>query len=831
MIIDQLIDSNKLPARNIVDSLIMKKQARVVVIGGGIVGVSILYHLARAGWRDVVLCERSELTAGSTWHAAGLLPLYHPGYSIGRINKYSVDFYQTLEAETGQEVSFHKTGNLRLASSQDRMDEYKAYCDTANTSGVPFEIISRDAVKKLWPLMNVDGIIGALYHPDDGHIAPADVTQAMAAGARNHGAQIYRQTEVCAIQQRASGEWQVDTNQGSILAEHVVCATGFYARQTAQLVGLDIPCIPVLHQFLVTDAIEELQLRKDQGLPELPVLREDRSQFYLREERQGLILGPYDPNPPIWAENGVPAGFGQELLPPDIDRMIDQFEAAAEVVPLLQNAGIKDIVNGPIAHTPDGSPLVGPAWGLRNFWLAEGNTFGILLAGGVGKYLSEWIIDGEPGIDMFEVDPRRYGAYADQGYTIRKNRETYGHVFDIHYPNLEMPAARPLKTSPCYRRMCDAGAVWGQKYGWERANWFAPKGVEAKDVLSFRRSNDFEHIARECQTARNQVALIDFTPFSKFEVKGEGAFAFLDQLLANRLPAVGRVRLAHALTRGGGIRSEFTVTCLSDNHYYLVTPAWAERFDEDLLLKFCPRDGSVQITNITSDRGAFVISGPNSHDLLSQLTQHDLSQQAFPWFSAQMIDINGIGEMLAIRVSYIGELGWELHHKNDQQLALYDLLMEKGKAYGLAPIGMRAIDSLRLEKSYRGWNLDLSSEYSPLESGMGRFLALDKGEFVGRQALLKQQTVGLCQRMVTLEIDDCDVQPIGNAPVFDGSAMVGRITSGGYGHSLGKVIALAYIDIAVGDLADSLEAEILGERYGVRIIADSPYDPGNLVQI
>jgi dimethylglycine dehydrogenase len=808
----------------------LKQQARVVVIGGGIVGVSILYHLARAGWTEVVLCERSELTAGSTWHAAGLLPLYHPSYSIGRINKYSVDFYQTLEQETGQSVSFHKTGNLRIASSIDRMDEYRAYCDTANTSGVPFEIISPNKVKQLWPFMNTDGIIGALYHPDDGHIAPADVTQAMAQGARNNGAEIYRQTEVLAMQQHANGDWQVDTSKGSIIAEHVVCATGFYARQTAQMVGLDIPCIPVLHQFLVTDTIEELQQRKLQGLAELPVLREDRTLFYLREERQGLILGPYDPNPPIWAENGVPAGFGQELLPADMDRMIDQFEAAAKVVPLLQNAGIKEIINGPIAHTPDGSPLVGPAWGLRNFWLAEGNTFGILLAGGVGKYLSEWIMHGETSIDMFELDPRRFGAYADQEYTKVKNRETYGHVFDIHYPNLEMPAGRPLKTSPCYTRMCKAGAVWGQKYGWERANWFATEGTEASDVLSFRRSNDFEAVARECAIARNQVALIDFTPFSKFEVTGSGASTFLDQLVANRLPGIGQVRLAHVLYNDGGIRSEFTITRLGTEHYYVVTPAWAERFDEDLLCKSAFDHGSVQIKNITSDKAAFVITGPKSRDLLSNITSQDLSQKAFPWFSSQTISIDGIGQMLAMRVSYVGELGWELHHDIDQQLSLYDLLIDKGAAYGIAPIGMRAIDSLRLEKSYRGWNLDLSSEYTPFESGLDRFVALDKGEFRGREALLKQQTDGIREKMVTLEIDDCDVQPVSNSPVFDTSGMVGRITSGGYGHSLGKVVALAYIDTEKIEFGKLLETEILGHRHRVAIIADSPYDPQNLVQ-
>jgi len=807
----------------------VKQQARVVVIGGGIVGVSILYHLARAGWQDVVLCERRELTAGSTWHAAGLLPLYHPSFSIGRMNKYSVDFYQELEAETGQAVSFHKTGNLRIASSQDRLDEYRAYCDTANTSGIPFEIISPDQVKALWPFMQTEGIIGALYHPDDGHISPADVTQAMASGARALGAEIYRQTEVLAMQQRSGGDWQVDTNQGRIVAEHVVCATGFYARQTAQMVGLDIPCIPVLHQFLVTDALEELVDRKQQGLPELPVLREDRTRFYLREERQGLIFGPYDPHPPVWAEDGVPSGFGQELLPPDMDRMIDQFEGASEIVPLLLKAGIKEIVNGPIAHTPDGAPLLGPAAGLRNFWLAEGNTFGILLAGGVGYYLSRWIMEGDAGIDMFEVDPRRFGAYADRDYTIKKNIETYGHVFDIHYPNLEMPAARPLKTSPCYQRMCQLGAVWGQKYGWERANWFAPEGVEAADVHSFYRSNDFEFVASECQAAREAVALIDFSPFSKFEISGSGATAWLDGLVANRLPGVGWVRLAHILTRQGGIRSELTVTRPDDDHFYVVTPAWAENFDEDFLVKALPNDGTVKIKNITSDLGCFVITGPRSRKLLQQLTDTDLGNDAFPWFSAKKIIIEGVGPVHAIRVSYVGELGWELHHDLDQQNALYDLLFDKGSSLGLKPIGMRAIDSLRLEKSYRGWNLDLSSEYSPIESGLDRFVALDKADFRGREALIEQNKTGIKQKMVTLEIDDCEVQPIVNAPLYENNRMVGRITSGGYGHTLKKVLALAYLDI---DCTKSkpYQAEILGQRYPAKFIDDSPYDPENKVQ-
>ena len=806
----------------------MPVNKRVVVIGGGVVGVSILYHLAKLGWEDCALLERTELTAGSTWHAAGLLPLYHPGYSISRINQYSVNLYQQLEKETGQAVSFHKTGNLRLATSRDRMDEYKAYCDTANTSGVNFELISPSEVKQLWPFMDTDGVIGALYHPDDGHIAPADLTQALAKGARNKGASIHRQTEVTGIQQTASGEWQIQSTQGEFVAEHVVCATGFYARQTAALVGLDIPCVPVLHQFLVTDVIDELQQRNQQGLPELPVLREDRVKFYLREERQGLIFGPYDPNPPVWAVDGVPLGFGQQLLEGDLDRMIEQFEQAAEIVPLLNKAGVKEIINGPIAHTPDGSPLVGPAWGLKNFWLAEGNTFGILLAGGVGRYLAEWITDGEPSIDMFAVDPRRYGGYADKNYAVEKSIETYGHVFDIHYPNLEMPATRPLKTSACYSKMSQMGAVWGEKYGWERANWFAVDASAAFDKHSFRRSNDFASVSNECNAARNDVALIDFTPFSKFEIKGSEASQFLDQLVANRLPSNGRTKLAHVLTNAGGIRSEFTVSCLADNHYYVVTPGWAQRFDEDLLTQTSTAYANVQIKDITREKGVFVITGPNSRTLLQRLCDDDLSSENFPWYSARHINILSIGQMLAIRLSYIGELGFELHHDMNQQLELFELLFENGQDLGLAPIGMRAIDSLRLEKSYRGWDLDIGREYSPYESGLERFIALDKGEFRGACSLKDRINKGFKTKMVTLEIDNCDVQPIFNAPVFNDSKMVGRITSGGYGHTIEKVLALAYLELDKLNSENDYQAEILNQRYPARIIPDSPYDPASI---
>ncbi|MEX2200472.1 MAG: FAD-dependent oxidoreductase, partial [Dongiaceae bacterium] len=452
----------------------MKSQARVVIIGGGVVGVSTLYHLVKKGWSDVVLIEKMELTHGSTWHAAGLLPLFNMSYSVGQIHKYSVDLYKSLEEETGQNVSFHQTGNLRLATNRDRMDEYYKYCGTANTIGVPFELITPKQVKELWPLCNTEGLVGALYHPQDGHVAPADVTMALAKGARTGGAEIYRQTKVTGIEQLPSGEWKVKTDKGDIACEHVVTATGSWARQVGKMVGLDLPVIAVEHQYLITEEIPELVERKRQGLPEMAVLRESDASYYMREERQGLILGPYEKGAPAWAVDGVSEDFGQELLAPDLERLEPHIEAAINRVPVFGTAGIKDCINGPIPYTPDGSPLIGPAWGLKNFWLNEGHSFGITAAGGSGWQLAEWIVEGEPGIDMWDVDARRFGDYANKNYTKIKNEETYEHVFIVHYPLEERPAARPAKTAPCYDRLKSLGAVFGQRFGWERANWFAP---------------------------------------------------------------------------------------------------------------------------------------------------------------------------------------------------------------------------------------------------------------------------------------------------------------------------------------------------------------------
>ncbi len=805
----------------------MQSHARVVVIGGGVVGVGVLYHLAKKGWSDVTLVERTELTAGSTWHAAGLLPLFNMSYAVGQVHKYSVDLYKSLEEETGQNVSFHVTGNLRLATNQERMDEYHKYCGTANTIGVPFEIITPKEVRELWPLCDVEGLVGALYHPDDGHIAPADVTQAMAIGARNRGATIHRNTEVTAIERTASGEWRVKTNQGDITCEHVVSCTGNYARQTLAMVGLDIPVIPVQHQYIVTNEVPELIERRKAGLPEMAVLRESDASYYLREERQGYILGPYEKGAPAVFLDGVPDTFGRDLFPGDLDRLLPHVEAAISRVPSFEQAGIKDIVNGPIAYTPDGSPLIGPAWGLKNFWISEGHSFGITAAGGSGWQLAEWIVEGEPGIDLLDVDPRRFGPYANKAYTKAKNEEAYEHVFVIHYPDEERPAARPAKTSPCHDRLAARGAVWGQRYGWERPNWFAPEGAPREDVWSFRRSNYFEHVGNECRTVRERAGLIDITSFSKFTVSGPEAEAALERLVANSLPRrIGGIGLCHALTLSGGVRSEFTITRDSEESFYLVSSGAAERYDYDFLLKNLA-DADAQLENQTMAHGVLVLAGPRARDILAAVTDADLSNAAFPWLSARNITI-GMAPVRAMRVNFVGDLGWELHHPIAYQNHIFDALVAAGEAHGLGMCGMRAMDSLRIEKSYRMWGQDLTREYTPFEAGLSRFVKLDKGEFVGRDALVRQKEAGIPQEFVTLEVHGPnDADPLGNEPLYRDGKMIGRATAGAYGHHVGKSLAIGYVEAGTGSTDSELEIEILGARYAASVIGESPYDPEN----
>ena len=829
----------------------MKNQARVVVIGGGVVGVSTLYHLAKKGWSDVVLVERRELTSGSTWHAAGLLPLFNMSYSVGQIHKYSVNLYQKLEEETGQAVGLRQVSNIRLACTEDRMDEYRFYTGVAKTIGVDVRNLTPAEVKQIWPLCNTEGLIGAIQHPDDGYIQPADLTQALAIGARNLGAEIYRNTTVTAIQATTDGDWCVETDQGEIVCQHVVSASGNFARKTGAMVGLDVPVIPVEHQFIVTEPHPDIVARQKEGLPEMGVLRDSDASFYLREENGGLVLGPYEKGAPCCYVDGPSEGAEYELFDPDLDRLEPHIDAAIHRVPIFGEVGVKQVYNGAICYTPDGSPIIGPAWGLKNFWLNEGHSFGITAAGGAGWQIAEWIVDGEPTIDMMGVDPRRFGPYASKGYLKTKNEEAYSMVFTIHYPDEERPAGRPLKRSPCYDRMLEKGAVFGSTFGWERPNWFAPPGyglseaeLAKSDTLlrenhppaapgekvtekwSFRRSNYFEFVGNECRHVHEKVGILDMSAFSKFMVEGHDSASWLDSLLANRIPRkIGRIGLCHLLTSLGGVRSEFTVYRLAEDRFYLVSAGMLERHDWDYLTKALPVDGRVQLRKVTSQYGVLVVAGPNSRSLLQRLTDRDLSNEAFPWLSGQPVNI-GAADAHAIRVNFVGELGWELHHPIETQNYIFDRLFEAGEEFDLKPFGIRAMDSLRLEKSYRLIPRELSVEYAALESGLERFVSWDKDDFVGKAGLDAWRNRGFQWHFVTLEISGInDVDARGSEPIYDGAELIGRCTSGGYGWRVGKSLALGMVHPDRAGVGSQWEVEILGERFSATVIPESPFDP------
>ncbi|MDA9048131.1 FAD-dependent oxidoreductase [Hellea sp.] len=564
----------------------IQSTAKVVVIGGGVVGVSTLYHLVKKGWSDVCLIERKELTSGSTWHAAGLLPLFNMSYSVGQLHKYSVNLYKRLGEETGQDVGIRPVSNIRLATNQDRMDEYLQYAGVAQTIGVEVEFLTPDEVVDIWPFAKKDGLIGAMRHPEDGYVQPADLTQAFAKGAREGGAKIYRYTTVEGIEQLDDGMWKVYTDKGDIICEHVVSCTGSFARKTGEMVGLDIPVVPVEHQYIVTESHPDILKRRANGEPELGVLRESDGSWYMREEAGGLILGPYEHGAPACYLDGPDEQSEYELFQEDIDRLMPHIESAMHRVPIFEELGIKKVYNGAIAYTPDGNPIVGPAWDKKNFWLNEGHSFGITAAGGAGWQLAEWIVEGEPTVDMLGVDPRRFGPYATKSYLVKKNEEAYADVFAIHYPDEERPAARPLRTSPCYDRMKERGAVFGQLFGWERPNWFAPEGIEQKDEWSFRRSSYYEHVGNECKNTAINAGLLDMTAFAKCRVQGPGALKFLNWIFAQRMPvAHGKLALCHGLTSKGGVHSEFTIQRESKDSFYMVSAGANHRLDHDWLKK------------------------------------------------------------------------------------------------------------------------------------------------------------------------------------------------------------------------------------------------------
>ena len=806
----------------------MKSKARAVVIGGGVVGVSTLYHLAAKGWDDSILLERKSLTSGSTWHAAGLLPLFNMSYSVGQIHKYSVRFYQELQDETGMDVGFRKVSNIRLASTQDRMDEYLQYKGVADTIGVKVNVLSPQEIKDCWPLVSTENLIGAIQHPEDGYIQPADLTQAFAKGARDKGAKIEINTNVISIKRSPNDTWIVETDKGHIECEHVISCSGNFARKTGKMVGLDLPVIPVEHQYIVTEQHPLIKERKDKNLPELGVLRDSDASWYMREEAGGLILGPYEQGAPACYVDGPDENSEYELFQEDLDRISDHIESAIFRVPIFGEVGVKKVYNGAIAYTPDGSPIIGPAWDLKNFWINEGHSFGVTAAGGAGWQLAEWIVNGNPTIDMLGVDPRRFGDYATKSYLIEKNEEAYANVFTVHYPDEERPAARPLRTAPCYERLKKMGGVFGASFGWERANWFAPNGVEAIDDWSFRRSSYHEHVGAEIQNMSKNVGLLDLSGFAKCRISGSSAENFLNFLVANKISkTIGRVSLCHALNSLGGVHSEFTITKESENSFYLVSAGAYQRLDHDWIKKNMPTDNSVIFEDLTNSKGVLVLAGPKSRELMKLVSKDNFENENFPWLTSQIVNI-GNYPVLAMRVNFVGELGWELHHPIEYQNQIFDILFQHGSKLNLKPFGIRAMDSLRIEKSYRLPGRELSIEYAALESGLNRFVSENKGDFIGRDGLAEWKSKGLSYGFVTLEVHNVkDADALGNNPIYLDGKVIGRATSGGYGHRIKKSLVLAMINPSLIKIGLKVKIDILGTKYDASIINESPYDPSN----
>ncbi len=804
----------------------MNMKARVVVIGGGAMGVSLLYHLASRGWSDVVLVEKTELTAGSTWHAAGLCTHFSHNATIMEMRAHSVRLYRdVLPAETGLPTGFHPSGALRITRSPDRMDEFRHVEGLGKFVGYEFRILTPEELKEVYPLCNTEGVLGAFYEPYDGHVDPTLATNAMAAGARAKGARIMRHTPVLGIEREPLGEWLVHTAKGTIRAEHVVNAAGTWCREIGTMMGLDLPVVPMLHQYVVTDGVSAVQERIAAGMPELPIIRDPEESWYVRQERDGLIVGPYEKHANAWAVDGVPPEFGMELMPPDLDRVEHIIALAMERIPALAEAGMKTVVNGPITFTPDANPLIGPAFGLDNAWLLTGSSMGVMEGGGAGAFLADWIVDGMPPRDALAIDPRRFGPFADRSYRLDKAVECFGLQFGIHFPFEEREAARSRRVTPALEAQRAQGAVLGAAYGWERPNFFAPVGATPAP-LTFRRPHWLGSVEEECLAVRDRAGVVDLSAFAKFELSGPGAEAFVETLGANRPPRRdGRIGITHVLTERGGIASEFTVTRLGPDRFYLTSAAAAERHDEDLLRRRSKAFPGVAIRNLTERRAILGLMGPRSRAVLQRLSDADLSDAAFPWLSAQSLNVAGV-EALALRVSYVGELGWELHVPIEEFGRLYDAVTEAGAPFGLKPFGIYAVNAMRLEKGYRAWGADLTTERTPLETGLDALVKTEGRDFIGRDAMLARAGERPW-RMVLLDVeDDGEVLPFYGHAVFGDERAVGVVTSGGFGFRVGKPLALAFLKPEAATNG-SLSVSILGRSLRACVLDIPPYDPEN----
>ncbi len=811
--------------------------ARVVIIGGGAVGTSSLYHLCKAGWTDCVLLEKNELTAGSTWHAAGNVPTFSSSWSVMNMQRYSTELYRGLGEAVDYPMNYHVTGSIRLAHSRERMQEFERARGMGRYQGMDLETLGVDELKPRYPFLETHDLKGALYDPNDGDIDPAQLTQALAKGARDMGATILRFCPATGLR-REKGEWVVETEKGEIRCEIVVNAAGYYAQQVGEWfrpfakhgMARTLPMMVMSHQYLLTDEIPELAEWTRQNGHKLPLLRDVDSSYYLRQEKTGLNLGPYENNcRGHWMspDDPMPDDFSFQLYPDDLERIEWHIEDAMARVPLLGSVGVNKVINGPIPYTPDGNPLIGPVPGVPNAFEACVFTFGIAQGGGAGKVLAEWVTEGTTEWDMWSCDPRRFTGFCDQDYCNQKGMEVYGHEYAMHFPHHEWPAGRGKKLSPIHDRINALGGVMGSYNGWERANWYALDGDDLSEeaTQTWARSGPWEQrIKEECEAVRDHAGILDLPGFSRYKLQGEGARDWLNTMITGNVPSPGRIGLGYFADDKGRIVTEMSIMALDENFFFLITAATAEWHDLEWLTRHMPANTAFTIENVTEEFSCQILTGPKSRAILADCCKADLTQG---WLTHQSAQIGDIWVQL-VRVSFAGELGWEIHSKIEDTATVFDIIMEAGKAHGLKPFGMYALNSLRLEKSYRAWKGDLSTDYTVLQGGLERFIKWDKPDFIGKAALEAEKQKGVTKRFVTLVVDagECDA-PYMSTLWHDGK-IVGETTSGGYGHRVGKSIALGMLNSDLATPGTAIEVEIFGERVTATVQEDKPlWDPDN----
>jgi len=801
----------------------LPQQARCVIIGGGVGGAAIAYHLTLLGWTDVVLLDRSELTSGSTFHSAGLVGQLRSSPTLTRMMVDSVATYRGLAAETGVDPGWREVGSLRLAASSERMEELRRQAGWAKTHGLPMELVSADEAQRLFPLMVTDGVRGAAWLPTDGYLDPSGLTQALAAGARSRGATILPRTRVTGTSVERGRVTGVETERGSIGAEVVVNAGGMFAPEIGRMAGITVPIIPFAHQYLVTEPIDGVT-------PDLPQLRDPDNLVYFRPEVRGLVMGGYERDPAAWSLDGIPPDFNGKLLAPDWPRFEEISAGAVRRVPAMHDAGITKLINGPEGFTPDNEFILGESE-VRGFFVAAGfSAHGIAGAGGLGRQMAHWIVDGEPELDLWKMDIRRFGAqYRSRAYTLARSTENYATYYDIHYPNEERQSARPLRLSPTYQRLVELDCAFGEKSGWERPNWFESNAAEGDETLRPRGwAGQYwsPAIGAEALATRNAAALFDETSFAKIEITGRGALAFLQQLCDNEMDRpVGRITYTQMLNRRGGIECDFTVTRLGEDRFFIVTGTAFGNHDLGWIRRHAPDDGSVTVSDVTSSRACIGIWGPMAREIVQSTTTDDMGNDAFPYLTAAQITVEHV-PVTALRVTYVGELGWELYCPMEYGAQLWDTLWAAGRPHGMRPGGYRAIDSLRLEKGYRVWSSDITPEETPYEAGLGFAVRLKKdGGFIGRDALVAANPAGPRKRLACLVIDDPRSVALGNEPVRVDGEIVGRVTSGGYGFAVERSIAYAYLPPALAEVGQAADVEIFGEWVGCVVSAEPLFDP------